>query len=593
MAQQQTTLDFLVAAHVAGMEEMAKLINRVDALEKATRSLQSANQGLTKSTDEVIRNSTRYNNMMDAQSKAMRQARQGSQQLTMQVNDFFTSISSGTSPAQAFNQQIGQVGYALSMMEGRLGMVGRVLSGPLGIALMLGTMGLSQMGDESDKTGGKMERLGAIAGSAVKSIGEKIINGLAPAIEGVSPLIEGLKIAFVAMAKGILEVVNRIIGAAIGIINGTVIAIRGSFSAILDMGVGLVNAFIRITNSALSKTENVLNLMGAGVNALLSSVGISTRIATVSLGRLEEVTNRWAGSAIGTAKAVGNAFMSAFRTDVIDINSIMGGANASGGAGTGTSGRGGPRKAEDNAAEIAKNIAEINMKADKEWRQYWAKAEEDQMVGLQEKLADMQNMATATMETVGQAVGPLFLDRATEIQNSFASIGMAVNDAFKGMLTGAMSWKDGIKGIIQSVINELWRLYVVQQIVGFVTKAIGGATGNPGPSFSQSDLAIQVTRGKAVGGYVAAQTPYVVGEKGPELFVPGGSGTIIPNKNMGMGGGGGGVTVNVDARGSADPAAVRAQVQAGIMQAAPAIIAAAEARTVAGLRRPRLGGVMQ
>lgn len=590
MAQQQTTLDFLVSAHVAGMEEMAKLINRVDALEKATRSLKSANDGLEKSTESIIRNGTRYNNMMDAQSKAMRQARQGSQQLTMQVNDFFTSISTGASPAQAFNQQIGQVGYALSMMEGRLGAVGRILSGPLGIALMLGTMGLSQMGGEADKTGGKMEKLGAIAGSAVASIGNKIMNGLAPAIEGLSPLIEGVKIAFVAMAQGVLAVVNRIIGATIGVINGTVIAIKGSFSAILDMGVGLVNAFVRITNSALAKTENVLNLMSGSVNLLLSSVGISTRIATVSLGRLEEVTNRWAGSAIGTAKAVGNAFMSAFRTDVIDINSIMSGANVAGEAASGA-GRGSraSKKAEDNAAAIAQSIAEINMKADKEWRQYWAKAEEDQMIGLQEKLKDMQTMAEATVETVGQSAGKIFLDRAIEIQNAFGNIGLAVNDAFKGMLSGAMSWKDGIKGIIQSVINELWRLYVVQQIVGFVTKALGGATGNPGP-----DMGITVTRGRAVGGYVAAQTPYMVGEKGPELFVPGGSGTIIPNKNMGMGGGGGGgVTVNVDARGSADPAAVRAQVEAGILQAAPAIIAAAEARTVQGLRRPRLGGAMK
>ena len=576
MAQQQTTLDFLVAAHVAGMEEMAKLINRVDALEKATRNLQSANQGLEKSTESIIRNGARYNNMMDAQSKAMRQARQGSQQLTMQVNDFFTSISSGTSPAQAFNQQLGQVGYALSMMEGRLGTVGRILSGPLGIALMLGTMGLSQMGGESDKTASKMEKLGAIAGSAVKSIGDKIMNGLSPAIQGVSPLIDGLKIAFVALAQGILSVVNRIIGATIGIVNGAVIAIKGSFSAILDMGVGLVNAFIRIVNSALAKTENVINMMGATVNLLFSSVGVSTRVATASFGRLEEVTNRWAGSTIGTAKEVGKAFMQAFRTDVIDINSIMAGADTPGKAGKGKGGNGrASQKAEDNAAAIAKNIAEINIKADKEWRQYWVKAEEDQM-------------ASATIETVGQSAGKIFLDRATEIQNAFGNIGMAVNDAFKGMLSGAMSWKDGIKGIIGAVIDELWRLYVVQQIVGFVTKAIGGATGNPGPN-----MGITVTRGRAVGGYVAAQTPYVVGEKGPELFVPGGSGTIIPNKNMGMVGGSGGMTINVDARGSSDPAAVRAQVQQGIMEAAPAIIAAAQARTVSGLRRPRLGGAMQ
>jgi hypothetical protein len=86
----------------------------------------------------------------------------------------------------------------------------------------------------------------------------------------------------------------------------------------------------------------------------------------------------------------------------------------------------------------------------------------------------------------------------------------------------------------------------------------------------------------------------MVGERGPELFVPGGNGTIIPNSNMRGGGGGGSpISISVDARGSNDPAAVRAQVQQGILEAAPAIIAAAESRTIAGLRRPRLGGAMQ
>ena len=35
--------------------------------------------------------------------------------------------------------------------------------------------------------------------------------------------------------------------------------------------------------------------------------------------------------------------------------------------------------------------------------------------------------------------------------------------------------------------------------------------------------------------------PYIVGERGPELFVPGQSGGIVPNEALGMGGG---TTVN-------------------------------------------------
>ena len=51
---------------------------------------------------------------------------------------------------------------------------------------------------------------------------------------------------------------------------------------------------------------------------------------------------------------------------------------------------------------------------------------------------------------------------------------------------------------------------------------------------------------KASGGPVSSGSPYVVGEKGPELFVPNSSGSIIPNSKMGSGSGGaGGTNVNV------------------------------------------------
>jgi hypothetical protein len=55
---------------------------------------------------------------------------------------------------------------------------------------------------------------------------------------------------------------------------------------------------------------------------------------------------------------------------------------------------------------------------------------------------------------------------------------------------------------------------------------------------------------------------------------------------------GGGMVFNIDARGSSDPEAVRQQVQRGILEAAPSIVAAAEQRTISTLRRPRLAGVL-
>ena len=58
---------------------------------------------------------------------------------------------------------------------------------------------------------------------------------------------------------------------------------------------------------------------------------------------------------------------------------------------------------------------------------------------------------------------------------------------------------------------------------------------------------------RAAGGPVSANTPYVVGEVGPELFVPGGSGNIVPaGKTAAMmsGGAGANVTYNVTINGS-------------------------------------------
>ena len=48
----------------------------------------------------------------------------------------------------------------------------------------------------------------------------------------------------------------------------------------------------------------------------------------------------------------------------------------------------------------------------------------------------------------------------------------------------------------------------------------------------------------ADGGSANANTPYVVGERGPELFVPRSSGTVIPNHALGGMGGSTSVTNN-------------------------------------------------
>jgi len=92
-------------------------------------------------------------------------------------------------------------------------------------------------------------------------------------------------------------------------------------------------------------------------------------------------------------------------------------------------------------------------------------------------------------------------------------------NAFMNIRSGAEGLKDTMDQIAKAIIAELIRIYVVQQIVGAVTSFF------PIP-------------GREKGGPVTAGRPYLVGEKGPELFVPGQSGGIVPNHGLAMAGGG-------------------------------------------------------
>ena len=87
--------------------------------------------------------------------------------------------------------------------------------------------------------------------------------------------------------------------------------------------------------------------------------------------------------------------------------------------------------------------------------------------------------------------------------------------------------------VVRSLGRDLVRLVFSQLVTQPLAAGIGGA--------------IKAAFGaRAMGGPVSSGSPYVVGEKGPELFVPHASGTIVPNHKMGSSGGGGsgGVTVN-------------------------------------------------
>ena len=83
--------------------------------------------------------------------------------------------------------------------------------------------------------------------------------------------------------------------------------------------------------------------------------------------------------------------------------------------------------------------------------------------------------------------------------------------------------------VIRQIKDLIVQLKDVPSVAGAAWSALSPFTPIGGLDLNPFD-------GRAMGGPVAAGTPYVVGERGPELFIPRSAGTIIPNNVASSGG---------------------------------------------------------
>lgn len=101
--------------------------------------------------------------------------------------------------------------------------------------------------------------------------------------------------------------------------------------------------------------------------------------------------------------------------------------------------------------------------------------------------------------------------------------------------------KEAMKGFFKEMLKNL--LMNIAKATILKKLMPGGGGGSIGSIIGNAiSSSLGFGGGKAVGGGVDSSKFYLVGEKGPELFAPGRTGTIIPNHNVG---GGGGTTVSL------------------------------------------------
>ena len=144
----------------------------------------------------------------------------------------------------------------------------------------------------------------------------------------------------------------------------------------------------------------------------------------------------------------------------------------------------------------------------------------DLLPTLQDKFEELNPTLMAFFESVEQAGNALADNLAEDLVE-----GRDVLDSFKNFF----------KSIVKQMIAEAIKLLLIRQLLTGIFGLFGYA-----PTFGAGATVTGISKipipGKASGGPVQANSPYMVGEKGPELFVPNTSGNIVPNDQLSAGG---------------------------------------------------------
>ena len=144
-------------------------------------------------------------------------------------------------------------------------------------------------------------------------------------------------------------------------------------------------------------------------------------------------------------------------------------------------------------------------------------------------------------------------DTGYQIVQLSKSISESFSESFKGIIKGTMTVQDAFRNMFMRIADhfldmaaQMMATQIQRGILGMFTSLFNPISLGT-PALTPEQQVSRFTFMKANGGSVKAGNDYIVGERGPELFSPGVSGTITPNHALG---GSTNIVVNVDASGS-------------------------------------------
>lgn len=532
-----------------------KLVFELTAVDRATAPLRSVQQQVTRTTAAVRDQASAYNSTAVATNKW---AKGALQQAGFQVGDFFVQVTNGTSALQAFGQQ----GSQLLGIFGPIGAVlgaGVAIFSAVAIAFQRASGSAESLAEKGDKLFQSYSKLDELKFTGFSEAARQALAEFQPVIDFLEGQemkrlksgLEEIKMSFapdpreMARAKNDLDDQLDIIQSArqlYGDQSEIVKQLREEFSEanlVYQRQVAAAEAFAAISGDTrielikslqaemqrLTVANMMTEEMRTAFETLLNSVDTTGALADEA-GRVSDESETTADETERAAKAA--AELSAeFAKAAAAVMSINVAAKS---------------KLSDLQAELRARMrgltdeqVRIQMAA-REAENAAIAAGVDSVAELAQISGEAANIERAIIEAesglaqfsrtakampgIPDKVVQQF-DALRQISKDISStIERNMESAFMSIVDGTKSTKDAFKSMAASIIQELYRVFVVQRIVQGVSSAV-------------NLLAFGLGSFRANGGPVNARQSYVVGEKGPELFVPSRSGHIIPNDQMG------------------------------------------------------------
>lgn len=212
------------------------------------------------------------------------------------------------------------------------------------------------------------------------------------------------------------------------------------------------------------------------------------------------------------------------------------------------------------------------------------------MKALDERISDFGAVIKDEVGTAGDEYGRIVdaMAKASDVQyqNTLDEIDLRETSIRDQAYLYETLMTQGTKGFLKTLEAEGIRIIaemVARLIGGQSLTAAFGAASKSSPLGSIFGIASSFGGFFANGGRPPMGKVSVVGERGPELFVPKVPGTIIPNGGFG---GGGGINLTVNAPGATAETVM--MIRRELAAAAPQLVAAATQSTVKTLTRPRI-----